>query len=210
MRAIPFAVGTQEVLRDPSLMWACWLLEYLLADVSDLVPAEDVHDRAVFAALLRYGHLPVPHRPAGVRIDAHDGRHPVCVPCHLLARYLRTPGAPFKARIVCLMTRLLKRPHAFVRGPPDFRSVDRVEEVVMGHCVRERASGNVFLPSALQQLVRRWSRPSLLFLLQSTALCCCAVLVHSPHAAAWLPVVVHYCLLNSSAVESTVSSRATR
>ena len=101
-------------------MWACWLLEYLLQDVADLVPPEAIHDRAVFGALLRY---------------------------------LRTPGTPFKSRVVALMTRLLKRPHNFRRSLPDFRTMDGVEAAVMTTCTRERSSGNVFLPSMLQQLV---------------------------------------------------------
>jgi hypothetical protein len=109
-----------EVLSDPSLMWACWLLQYLLEDVKDLVPPSAIHDRSVFSALLRY---------------------------------LRTPGAPFKNRVISMITRLLKQPHLFGREAPDFTALLGIETLVLAQCERERASGNVFLPSLLQQLV---------------------------------------------------------
>lgn len=47
-------LNEREALADPSLMWACWLLRYLLDEVKDLVQPGAVRSRAVFDALIRY------------------------------------------------------------------------------------------------------------------------------------------------------------
>jgi hypothetical protein len=71
-----------QVVAEPSLEWACWLLDFFLHDVGRLSRElfVAVHHKSIFDALVRY---------------------------------LRTPGAPFKSRIVVLLTQLLAHPDAF-------------------------------------------------------------------------------------------------
>lgn len=43
-----------QVLRDPSLEWACWLLQFLLLEASGALDPAAVHNAEVFGALVRY------------------------------------------------------------------------------------------------------------------------------------------------------------
>lgn len=44
----------EEVLVNPSLEWACWILEFLLNDATELVARGAVHNRKIYGALVRY------------------------------------------------------------------------------------------------------------------------------------------------------------
>jgi hypothetical protein len=143
----------RQVAAEPSLEWACWLLEFLLREAAEhsveLFAA--VHTRSIFEALVGY---------------------------------LRTPGAPFKARIVLLLTELLLNPAAFLAaagsggaaagsgreggsardetaaaassplsGVPDLTHLLGVADLALQRALRERALGRVFLPPSLLRLV---------------------------------------------------------
>lgn len=75
-------LNEREALSDPSLMWACWLLRFLLGDARALVPAADVRSRAVFDALLRYATTagaPFKHAVVSLLTQARARTHVVCV-----------------------------------------------------------------------------------------------------------------------------------
>lgn len=111
----------EQVLRDPSLEWACWLLQFMLNDVEALVASGAVHNVRVYDALVSY---------------------------------LRRPGAPFKHRVVSLLTQLLVRPHLFpVSELPDLSSVAGISSAVLERCQAEKDKGELFLPRGLLQLV---------------------------------------------------------
>lgn len=71
-----------------------------------------------------------------------------------LLRYVTTTGAPFKHQVVSLLTQLLSSPELFARDAlPDFGRFVSLERVVLAAIESHRASGSVFLPWKLQQLV---------------------------------------------------------
>ena len=111
-----------QVLSDPSLEWACWLLNFLLNDGAKAVGQGVLHNASLFNALVRY---------------------------------IRTPGCPYKERVIGLLTQLLRSPHLFNTGsPPDFAAVRGLSNVVFVEVERRRNSPNgLFLPQRLQALV---------------------------------------------------------
>ena len=114
-------LNERQVLSDPSLLWACWLLQFMLTEARRLIPSSAVHSPQIMNALIRY---------------------------------LRTPGAPFKHRVISLITQLVKRHDVLgADARPVLHMLTKIQDVVMNEVTRQRASGNVFLPSRLQQLV---------------------------------------------------------
>lgn len=132
-------LSEQQVITDPSLEWACWLLDFLLKTDAD------VHDGGSIDTQQHQQH----QQASAIAAAVHS---PAIVSA--LLRYLRAPGAPVKHRVVALLIQLLKRPHAFQPGRgPDFDGLKRIESVVMSRCNADLARGAVFPPSHLQQLV---------------------------------------------------------
>lgn len=110
-----------EVQSSPSLEWACWLLELMLNDATELVARGAVHNRKIYGALVRY---------------------------------LRSPGAPFKRRVVRLLQQLLHRPELFpVDERPELDALESITRLAMSRAELDRASGKVFLSAHLLQLV---------------------------------------------------------
>lgn len=59
----------EEVLVNPSLEWACWVLEFLLNDATELVARGAVHNRKIYGALVRYLRFPgAPFKSRVVRL----------------------------------------------------------------------------------------------------------------------------------------------
>ena len=70
-----------------------------------------------------------------------------------LVQYLRSPGSPYKGRIISVLTHLLENPQQFPQSsPPDFALVSRLASVVLSAAQNE-SSGRVFLPVRLQRLI---------------------------------------------------------
>ncbi|KAK1940693.1 putative E3 ubiquitin-protein ligase HERC2 [Phytophthora citrophthora] len=110
-----------EVLANPSLEWACWVLELLLNDATELVQHGAVHNRKIYGALVRY---------------------------------LRSPGAPFKGRVVRLLQQLLHHPELFPADEvPELDALESISRLALTRAEVDRASGKVFLSSHLLQLV---------------------------------------------------------
>ncbi|KAG1709280.1 hypothetical protein DVH05_019923 [Phytophthora capsici] len=110
-----------EVLANPSLEWACWALELLLNDATELVQHGVVHNRKIYGALVRY---------------------------------LRSPGAPFKGRVVRLLQQLLHHPELFPADEvPELDALESFSRLALTRAEVDRASGKVFLSSHLLQLV---------------------------------------------------------
>jgi hypothetical protein len=112
-----------QVREDPSLEWACWVLDFLATDdgVKGLDVQRAVHSAAVFEAL---------------------------------TRYLRSPGAPFKTRVIKILIQLLKNPALFSEKP-DLTGLIGIKNAVMARCDEEKKSQptRVLLSHGLQQLV---------------------------------------------------------
>ncbi|KAI9916240.1 hypothetical protein PsorP6_016910 [Peronosclerospora sorghi] len=71
-----------------------------------------------------------------------------------LVRYLRSPGAPFKSRIVRLVQQLLHQPELFpVDEIPNLEALDSISRLALTCAEVDRASGKVFLSGHLLQLV---------------------------------------------------------
>jgi hypothetical protein len=104
----------QQVLSDPSLEWACWILEFLMNATDELSAA--VHNNTVFGAMLRY---------------------------------LRSPGAPYKSRIMQLLTQLFKDPTLFAEHIIDFQMVEGLKRAVLA---KVESFGAQVLNSRLLQL----------------------------------------------------------
>ncbi len=47
-------LNEREALSDPSLMWACWVLQFVMGEARQLVPPAAVRSRTMMNALLRY------------------------------------------------------------------------------------------------------------------------------------------------------------
>ncbi|KAG7382286.1 regulator of chromosome condensation [Phytophthora pseudosyringae] len=110
-----------EVLASPSLEWACWVLELLLNDATELVAHGAVHNRKIYGALVRY---------------------------------LRSPGAPFKGRVVRLLQQLLHRPELFPGDEvPELDALESISRLALTRAEVDRASGKVFLSAHLLQVV---------------------------------------------------------
>ncbi|GMF34709.1 unnamed protein product [Phytophthora fragariaefolia] len=110
-----------EVLTSPSLEWACWLLELLLNDATELVAHGAVHNRKIYGALIRY---------------------------------LRSPGAPFKGRVVRLLQQLLHHPELFPADEvPELDALESISRLAVTRAEVDRASGKIFLSAHLLQLV---------------------------------------------------------
>ena len=111
-----------QVLVDPSLEWACWILDFLTDDKSleGLEVKKAVHTSEVFEAL---------------------------------TRYLRSPGAPFKSRVIKILTQLLRSPKLFDEDVPDFSRLKGIKDAVMTRCGEEKRNKRLLLSHGLQQLV---------------------------------------------------------
>ncbi|KAJ8575654.1 hypothetical protein ON010_g3559 [Phytophthora cinnamomi] len=110
-----------EVLASPSLEWACWVLELLLNDATELVAHGAVHNRKIYGALVRY---------------------------------LRSPGAPFKGRVVRLLQQLLHHSELFPADEvPELDALESISRLAVTRAEVDRASGKVFLSAHLLQLV---------------------------------------------------------
>ncbi|GMF18900.1 unnamed protein product [Phytophthora lilii] len=71
-----------------------------------------------------------------------------------LVRYLRSPGAPFKGRVVRLLQQLLHRPEVFPADEvPDLNGLESITRLAVTRAEVDRASGKVFLSAHLLQLV---------------------------------------------------------
>jgi hypothetical protein len=119
-----------QVLTEPSLEYACWILDFLLSNT----PAQGEGDSSVI----------------NVRLAVHDPKV-----FEALANYLRSPGAPYKPRVVYLITQLLKSPGLFPEhNTPDLSKLDGVKTCVMKRCLQEQTRpGQMMLAEGLQQLV---------------------------------------------------------
>ncbi|CAH0518506.1 unnamed protein product [Peronospora belbahrii] len=110
-----------DVLKSPSLEWACWVLEFLLNDATELVAHGAVHNRNIYGALVRY---------------------------------LRSPGAPYKGRVVRLLQQLLHHSELFpVDAIPELDALESISRLALTCAEVDRASGKVFLSAHLLQLV---------------------------------------------------------
>ncbi|CAI5735678.1 unnamed protein product [Hyaloperonospora brassicae] len=70
-----------EVLTGPSLEWACWVLELLLNDATELIAHGGVHNRKIYGALVRYLRSPgTPHKGRIVRLLQQLLHHPELFP----------------------------------------------------------------------------------------------------------------------------------
>lgn len=116
-----------QVVANPSLEWACWLLEFFLHDAGRLSRELfiAVHHKSIFDALVRY---------------------------------LQSPGAPFKSRVIVLLTQLLAHPDAF----PDSYTPDLKRDLLpisnlfleRAHSLLSANSGSfIFLPPAFLRRV---------------------------------------------------------
>lgn len=114
-------LNEQQVRYDASLEWACWLLNFLLEEVGDLVATGAVHNGQMMTAFLGY---------------------------------LRTPGVPYKSRIIALCTQLLKAPHNFPASDrPDWSVFSGIQSIVFAEAQRRRSAGALFWPQRLQQMM---------------------------------------------------------
>ncbi|KAF4318951.1 hypothetical protein BBO99_00006955 [Phytophthora kernoviae] len=88
-----------EVLANPSLEWACWVLKLLLNDATELLTHGAVHNRKIYGALVRY---------------------------------LRSPGAPFKGRVVRLLQQLLDHPEFFpIDNVPELDALESIARLAL-------------------------------------------------------------------------------
>ncbi|TYZ68588.1 hypothetical protein PybrP1_010076 [[Pythium] brassicae (nom. inval.)] len=111
----------EDVLAHPSLEWACWILELLLNDATELVTRGAVHNRKIYGALVRY---------------------------------LRSPGAPLKSRVVRLLLQLLHRPELFPAAEvPDLEALEAVGKLALARSKAEKDTGKPFISAHLLQLV---------------------------------------------------------
>jgi hypothetical protein len=116
-------LSERQVLSDPSLEWACWLLEFLLLDASRASREifEAVHHRAIFDALVRY--LRTPSAPFKHRAVT------------LLTQLLAHPQAFTGSQL------------------PDMGHLLAVSQLVLARARREQEAGRVFLSPPLLRLV---------------------------------------------------------
>lgn len=76
-----------EVVADPSVEWAFWLLDFLMTDAQKLVPTGALHNNRVLAALVRYLRAPgVPHKGRVVQLvtqllSGYESFPPGAPPC---------------------------------------------------------------------------------------------------------------------------------
>lgn len=71
-----------------------------------------------------------------------------------LVRYLRTPGSPYKHRVMALIAQLVRDPAMFPEDArPDFRELLEIERMTIAKVGELRGSGKVFLPPKLQQMI---------------------------------------------------------
>ncbi|ETM42109.1 hypothetical protein L914_12188 [Phytophthora nicotianae] len=71
-----------------------------------------------------------------------------------LVRYLRSPGAPFKGRVVRLLQQLLHHPELFPADEvPELDALESIARLALTRAEVDRASGTVFLSAHLLQLV---------------------------------------------------------
>jgi len=71
-----------------------------------------------------------------------------------LVRYLRTPGSPYKHRVMALIAQLVRDPSMFpASARPDFSDMEEIERLTLAKVSTLRSSGRVFLPGKLQQMI---------------------------------------------------------
>ena len=116
LRGLSVWKNEEQVLRDPSLKWASWLMMFLMRSSEAL--SREVHDPNIFAALVQY---------------------------------MRSPNAPFKERIVSLLTQLCKEPHLF-STMPNLRALRAVARTIMNRADAVHKE-SIFLPQRLLSLV---------------------------------------------------------
>jgi E3 ubiquitin-protein ligase HERC2 len=130
----------EQVLHNPSLEWACWLLRLL------------------------QGASPVGHADAAAALV-----HSPNIADALLS-YIRTPSVPFKSLVVNILSQLLQRPYLYMqhfrlygggqnstalfntRAAPNFSGLTDVEGVVSEAISEAKVKHAVFLPPQLQAL----------------------------------------------------------
>ncbi|TMW66734.1 hypothetical protein Poli38472_014046 [Pythium oligandrum] len=109
------------VLEQPSLEWACWVLELILNEAKGLVARGAVHNRKIYGALVRYA---------------------------------RSPGAPFKSRVVRILIQLLHEPDLFPLSEiPELETLEAIGNLALQRAKADRSGGRVFISAHLQQLV---------------------------------------------------------
>lgn len=110
-----------DVLSQPSLDWACWVLEFLLNDASDLIARGAVHNRRIFEALVQY--LRSSGAPFKSRVTS------------LLLQLLHTPEAfpasevPDLSSIDAIATLAMERAQADIEGGKRFVSAHLLQLV---------------------------------------------------------------------------------
>lgn len=139
----------EEVLVNPSLEWACWILEFLLNNATELVARGAVHNRKIYGALVRY---------------------------------LRSPGAPFKSRVVRLLLQLLHNPELFPASEkPDLEALESIGQFALARSKIEKDSGKPFISAHLLQLVE-------LSMMTSSAAKVFERSGSDAHASEWAPI----------------------
>eukprot|EP01138_Halocafeteria_seosinensis_P006927 gb/GECG01007085.1/.p1 GENE.gb/GECG01007085.1/~~gb/GECG01007085.1/.p1 ORF type:complete len:4254 (+),score=533.57 gb/GECG01007085.1/:1-12762(+) len=114
---------------EPSLEWACWLMEFLLRhSVSD----SDEHSQVSSSASSGFAasdeeSIIVPRQQ---RSQLYSGKV-----FQALVRYLQSRGTPFKHRVIQLVSQILRRTNMFPEGDvPDFSLLRGMEKTVMETC----------------------------------------------------------------------------
>ncbi|KAF4038677.1 HECT domain-containing protein [Phytophthora infestans] len=88
-----------------------------------------------------------------IELVAHGAVHNRRVYCALV-RYLRSPGAPFKGRVVRLLQQLLHNPELFPADEvPELNALESISRLALTRAEVDRASGKVFLSAHMLQLV---------------------------------------------------------
>lgn len=117
-----------DVLTQPSLDWACWVLDFLLNDAADLIPRGAVHNRRIFDALMYY--LRTPGAPFKSRVT------------RLLLQLLHKPEAfpvseiPDLTSMQSVATLALQRAQAEIEGGKRFVSAHLLQLVELSVTVQ--------------------------------------------------------------------------
>lgn len=121
-------VKEADVLTQPSLDWACWVLDFLLNDAADLIPRGAVHNRRIYDALMYY--LRTPGAPFKSRVT------------RLILQLLHKPDAfpvseiPDLASMQSVATLALQRAQADIEGGKRFVSAHLLQLVELSVTVQ--------------------------------------------------------------------------
>jgi len=152
-----------QVLVEPSLEYACWILDFLLSKtVEQAQPAQALqalqaaqappHQEEEEEEEEEHRQLQEQEEESSLRV-----RSAVCTAdvFEALSNYLRSPGAPYKKRVVYLITQLLKNPALFpTSDEPNLAQLEGVKKQVMKRCLdASNKNAGIVLPEGLQQLV---------------------------------------------------------